>query len=114
MRSCCSTLSEASSKPEQLSRMVESFKALANSTRLRLLLRLLYAESNVTTLCDELFLSQPVVSGHLAHLRQVGFVVRKRSGTQAIYSVRDPLLSQLIIETAVRTMAKPAISRREL
>ena len=55
--------------------LIDTFKLLADETRLRLIILLLKnQEMNVRSLCDALGQSQPAVSHHLALLRVAGFV----------------------------------------
>ena len=74
---------------DMIAKVAERLRALADETRIRLLLRLKRGECNVTTLADELEIAQASVSKHLAVLRQVGLVDVNRVGTQAIYRVHD-------------------------
>lgn len=76
-------------REELIPKVAERLKALADETRLRLLLRLRGGEGNVTELSAELGVAQASVSKHLATLRQVGLIQVRREGVQAIYSVRD-------------------------
>ena len=76
-------------KPELLPKVVERLAALADETRLRLLMRLRQGEANVSTLMDELGIAQASVSKHLAVLKQAGLVAVRRAGVQAFYRVRD-------------------------
>ena len=80
---------------EMTERIADRFRALGDETRIRILLRLQGGECNVSTLAGELGVAQASISKHLAILRQVGFVLVRREGTQAICSVRDPDLQQL-------------------
>jgi DNA-binding transcriptional ArsR family regulator len=75
--------------PELLGKVVERLRALADESRIRILLRLREGECNVTSLTEELDIAQPSVSKHLAVLRQVGLVEVDRQGTAAIYRVKD-------------------------
>lgn len=81
--------------PEMIARVVERLKALADESRIRLLLRLKASPANVATLTRELGIAQASVSKHLAVLRQVGIIDVKRQGTQAIYFVRDETIFSL-------------------
>ncbi len=63
------------------------FKALADSTRLRVLRLLDEAELNVNELVEVLELPQPTVSRHLAVLLHAGLVHRRRDGQWTFYSV---------------------------
>mgnify|MGYP001549972732 CR=1 FL=1 len=68
------------------------FKMLADSTRLRCLM-LMQAEGElcVCELTHTLNLSQPKISRHLAHLRESGVLIARRSGTWMYYRI-DPQL----------------------
>lgn len=76
-------------RAELIGQVAERFKALADENRLRLLLRLRDGERNVSTLAEELKMSQASTSKHLAVLRQVGLIEATRHGTQAIYRIHD-------------------------
>jgi ArsR family transcriptional regulator len=65
-------------------------KALANPTRLEILHALAAGPLGVGRLADELRLSQPNVSQHLAVLRSTGLVEADRGGREAIYRLADP------------------------
>lgn len=68
------------------------FKMLADSTRLRCLL-LMQAEGElcVCELTHALNLSQPKISRHLAHLREAGVLIARRSGTWMNYRINPEL-----------------------
>ena len=68
------------------------FKMLADNTRLRCLM-LMQAEGElcVCELTHALDLSQPKISRHLAHLRESGLLMARRSGTWMYYRI-DPQL----------------------
>ena len=76
-------------------RIAERFRALADATRIRILVRLQVGECNVSTLAQELGVGQASVSKHLAVLRAVGFIGVRRDGTQAFCSILDPALPKL-------------------
>ena len=76
-------------REELIPKVAERLKALADETRLRLLLRLRKGEANVTELSNELGVAQASISKHLSTMRQVGLIQVRREGVQAIYSVRD-------------------------
>jgi ArsR family transcriptional regulator len=68
------------------------FSALANPIRLRCLLLLdTQGELCVCELTHALGLSQPMISRHLALLRQAGLVVDRRAGVWIYYAV-NPVL----------------------
>lgn len=80
---------------EMVARIAERFRGLADTTRIRILVRLQGGECNVTTLASELGVAQASISKHLAVLRQLGFILVRREGVQAFCSIRDPALPQL-------------------
>src|SRR5437773_1898366 len=76
-------------QPQLLPKVVERLRALADESRIRILLRLRQGECNVSTLIEAVGVGQASVSKHLAVLKQVGLVDARRSGNQMIYKVRD-------------------------
>jgi DNA-binding transcriptional ArsR family regulator len=72
------------------------FRALAHPTRIRILEQLGHGERAVQDLQDALQLEQPIVSQHLAALRAKNIVVVRRERTQAFYSLRSPLVADLL------------------
>lgn len=67
-------------------RSEEVLRALADSTRQKLLRLLLSEELNVTELVTTLRLPQSTISRHLSVLRAAGLVHDRRDGTTALYS----------------------------
>ncbi len=63
--------------------------ALANQTRLQLLICLANGEKNVTELIGNCKLSQSAVSQHLEKLRSAGLVTTKREGKEIYYQLID-------------------------
>ena len=76
-------------RPELLPGVVERLRALADESRIRILMRLREGEANVTTLVEDLDIAQASVSKHLAVLREVGLVDVTRQANQAIYRIKD-------------------------
>jgi DNA-binding transcriptional ArsR family regulator len=74
----------------------EFFRALAHPIRVRLLEVLVTGEKSVQQIQDALGLDQPIVSQQLAVLRAKHVVVARKEGTAVRYSVRDPLLGDLL------------------
>ena len=74
----------------------ELFRALAHPTRIRILEQLALGEQPVQRLQDALQLDQPIVSQHLAALRAKGVVTVRREKTQAYYTLRSPLVAELL------------------
>ncbi|MCG6154273.1 ArsR/SmtB family transcription factor [Rubinisphaera margarita] len=85
---------------EQLEKdLVQSFKLLADETRLRILLYLQSSgELHVTALCDLLKQSQPAVSHHLALMRVAGLIEARRDGKHNFYSIRTIHFYRLMSE----------------
>lgn len=77
---------------------VESFRMLADPTRLRLMWLLCAAERDVTDLTDAIGVARPAVSQHLAKLRLAGLVSTRRDGRRAIYRVRGGHVRRLLTE----------------
>lgn len=75
--------------------VVERLKALADESRVRILLRLKQGPANVNQLAQTLGIAQPSVSKHLAILKNVGLLNVQRHGTAAIYSVKDQTIFDL-------------------
>ena len=65
------------------------FKALADSTRLRMLGLLLGGEICVCHIHESLRISQPKASRHLAYLRRAGLVETRRDGLWIHYRLAD-------------------------
>jgi DNA-binding transcriptional ArsR family regulator len=72
------------------------FQALAHPTRIRILEILVRGGKTVQELQDALALGQPIVSQQLAVLRNQGIVVAQKQGLSVRYTVRDPLVGQLL------------------
>jgi DNA-binding transcriptional ArsR family regulator len=72
------------------------FRALAHPTRIRLLEILVRGGRTVQELQDLLTLDQPLVSQQLAILRHQGIVSTHKEGASVRYTVRDPLVADLL------------------
>jgi ArsR family transcriptional regulator len=72
------------------------FKALAHPVRIRILELLVRGDRSVLELQEALQLDQPVVSQQLAVLRASNVVSGSKSGLSVRYSVRDPLIADLL------------------
>jgi DNA-binding transcriptional ArsR family regulator len=70
-------------------RHADVFKALADETRLTIMLLLNTRPRSVTEIVEFFSLSQPTISRHLMALRQARLVDSKRKGQQIIYSVNE-------------------------
>ena len=71
-------------------------RAMADSTRSRILLRLLDGPGYPAVLADDLQLSRQNVSNHLACLRDCGIVVVEPEGRQSRYEISDPLIAHAL------------------
>lgn len=74
----------------------ELFRALAHPQRIRILEILTAGERTVQELQGALHLEQPLVSQHLAALRARDLVSVRRDRTLAYYSLRSPLIADLL------------------
>jgi DNA-binding transcriptional ArsR family regulator len=68
----------------------EVLRALANPIRLEIVHLLAEAPREVSRLADELQISQPNVSQHLAVMRSIGMVEAERDGREVRYRLADP------------------------
>ncbi|MFD2116713.1 ArsR/SmtB family transcription factor [Paenibacillus yanchengensis] len=73
------------------------FKALAHPMRIRILEILSEGDKNVNELQSILGSEGSAVSQQLAVLRNKNVVVGVKEGTTVVYSLRDPLIKQLLI-----------------
>jgi ArsR family transcriptional regulator len=72
------------------------FQALAHPTRIAILEILSGGELSAGALIEKLGLEQANVSQHLAVLRAKQLVSNRKAGNQVFYSVRDPILIQVL------------------
>lgn len=72
------------------------FQALAHPTRIAILELLQDGELSAGSLIEKLELEQANVSQHLSVLRSKQLVNQRRAGTQVFYSLRDPIISQVL------------------
>jgi len=89
------------------------FKALAHPIRIRLLELLVKGDKNVQELQDALGVEQPVVSQQLAVLRANNIVAGRKEGVSVRYSVRDPLIGELL-STARRIFINHLVGTQDL
>jgi len=76
---------------------VALLKELSDPIRLRVVDRLGHAgPATVSRMAAELGVPLPQLSNHLRRLREAGLVSAQRSGRQAIYTLADPGLTQLL------------------
>src|SRR5579864_202057 len=72
------------------------FRALAHPIRIRILELLVRGGRTVQELQDALALEQPIVSQQLAVLRNQSIVTAQKEGVSARYTLRDPLVGDLL------------------
>ena len=72
------------------------FRALAHPVRIRILEVLVQGGRTVHELQHALALEQPIVSQQLAVLRNQNIVVTEKEGSSVRYTLRDPLVSDLL------------------
>lgn len=74
----------------------EIFQALSHPTRIAIVECLHDGEQTVGKLIEQLGLEQANVSQHLAILRTKQIVTARRAGNQVYYSLRDPVLAEVL------------------
>jgi ArsR family transcriptional regulator len=83
--------------PDQLRRFKAAiFQALAHPTRIALIEALMQGEMPAGKLIEQLGLEQANASQHLAVLRAKQVVTTRRAGNQIYYSLRDPVLGEVL------------------
>lgn len=83
--------------PESLRRFkADIFQALAHPTRIAIIELLGNRELSAGELIEGLGMEQANVSQHLAVLRSRHLVVNRKAGNQVFYSVRDPILLEVL------------------
>lgn len=89
---------------ESLFHMAETFKALSDPTRLKIINALLLSEMCVCDLAALLNMSQPAISHHLKTLRQTRLIKYRRDGKMAYYSLDDDHIKTMfdVCETHVK------------
>ena len=89
------------------------FRALAHPVRIRILEILVRGGRTVQELQDALTLDQPIVSQQLAVLRNQNIVAAQKEGSSARYTLRDPLVGDLL-DVARRIFNNRLVSTRGL
>src|SRR5262245_66258500 len=107
------TISDPVSSVELQTFKARFFKALAHPTRIRILEVLVRGGRTVYDLQEALTLEQATVSQQLAVLRNQGIVNAEKEGLAVRYSLRDPLVGELL-EVARRIFNNHLVSTREL
>lgn len=98
---------------QQVQRAAETFRLLADPTRMRILWALLQGKSSVACLAEIVGAAPTAVSQHLAKLRLAGVVHGRREGTFIYYDVAaDEHLRSLLTAALFSREAQPADSPR--
>ncbi|MEA3327215.1 MAG: metalloregulator ArsR/SmtB family transcription factor [Chloroflexota bacterium] len=84
---------------EVIETMAESFKALADPTRLRILALLFTAERSVSYLAENLSVSQSAVSHQLRLLRTLDIVRYRKEGREVFYTLADDHVREILMLT---------------
>ncbi len=90
------------------------FRALADTTRLRLLNLIADREICVCYFIEILKMSQPKISRHLAYLRKAGIVAARREGKWMHYRLvvpKDEVASRILRETLRHLRERPEMKR---
>ncbi|MFX0538526.1 ArsR/SmtB family transcription factor [Ornithinimicrobium sp. Y1847] len=77
---------------------VDTFRMVADPTRLKVLWILLQGEMNVSTLCRLTGTAAPAISQHLTKLRLAGLVESRREGTFIYYRATSSHIRRLLTE----------------
>jgi ArsR family transcriptional regulator len=85
-------------------RTAQSFRALGDPTRMRILELLTGGERCVCDVAEHMKLPQPLLSHHLKTLRQAGFVIARKDGRWAYYRLDPERLEacRCVLEEALR------------
>ena len=91
-------LAEKNVSNEGAVRKAKFFKALADTTRLRILGLLEVREMCVCEVMVALDLTQPTASHHLRILENVGLVKDRKEGKWVFYALNDPIKTSKLLE----------------
>ena len=83
---------------------------LADPNRILILYELSQSPRNVTELCTNLGMPQPLVSRHLKVLRERGMVNTERRGTAIVYSLANPKIIEAL--DLLRAAMREIMTRR--
>ncbi|WP_068496257.1 DUF2087 domain-containing protein [Paenibacillus kribbensis] len=97
----------------QLDKMVNYHKALADPTRMRILLLLSRGEMHGQALAKKLNLSQPTVTHHASKLREAG-LIKERRDKNTVYFTLNPELIQQHAEATVRFIFEKGEGEEEM
>ncbi len=84
--------------PEMAQKVSQTFKALADPTRIKILYLLSQEECSVTHISEVLEMSQSAVSHQLGFLRNIQLVKHRRKGNMLFYSCDDEHVISLLLQ----------------
>jgi DNA-binding transcriptional ArsR family regulator len=96
---------------ESLAKVAFLTKSLADENRLRILLCVNNGKKSVSSIVEELSLSQPLVSHHLKELRRALLVKVERSGPFVYYEIADPRVIQILED--LKELANDLLAARQ-
>lgn len=76
--------------------MNESFKALSDPTRRRILRLLREKDMSAGEIADQFAMSKPSISHHLNMLKQAKLVLDERKGQHIIYSLNSSVVQEMV------------------
>lgn len=76
--------------------LADLFKVFADSTRMRIMYRLLAGKMNVGDIAQALEMSQSAISHQLKYLKEVNLVKSKRDGKSMLYYLSDDHVKTII------------------
>ena len=77
--------------------VAELFRALSDTSRVRLMAALIAGEMNVGALAEAAGISESAVSHHLRNLRQLRLVRTRKEGRQVFYTLDDQHIADLFL-----------------
>ena len=98
-----------------IDQLEDTFKALADRTRLRIVALLGNNEVCVCHIHDSLGLPQPTVSRHLAYLRRSGLVTARRDGVWMHYRVSASLAPEIrqVLAASVEALGRLTMTSKD-
>ena len=85
-----------------LKRLRQTLKALADDTRLRIIVLLNARDMTVKDICAALKVSQPTISKHLLKMRLLGIVTDRREGNCVYYGLNRTADQHKIVRFLLR------------
>jgi DNA-binding transcriptional ArsR family regulator len=92
------TLSRGERPRKMFALLAETFQALGDPSRVKIVWSLSHGELCVGDLAELLAMSQPAVSHHLRTLRNLRLVKVRRDGRTSYYSLDDEHIERLLLE----------------